>query len=238
MTDVCQLLKETRASRGLSLEEVAQKTYIKAYYLEALEEGLLDRLPAPVHTFGYIRLYAKLLGLDGGALVAQFQQQKGLNSNSHGQNSQGNGRGSGPLTEWAAGFMAHRPGSNGQAAPQSNGSNSSATGYELGLGAVSPVGNADVSGKPLPQGLAPLEASNGHSQLMPAFEPADQRPSQQAQQLLAAAERDARQLVRGAESYADDVLSTLELEVDKALQIIRNGRQFLEMRRQNGSTGN
>jgi cell division septum initiation protein DivIVA len=73
---------------------------------------------------------------------------------------------------------------------------------------------------------------------MPAFEPADQRPSQQAQQLLAAAERDARQLVRGAESYADDVLSTLELEVDKALQIIRNGRQFLEMRRQNGSTGN
>jgi transcriptional regulator with XRE-family HTH domain len=76
MNDVCQLLKETRLDKGLTLEEVAQRTYIKLHYLEALEEGRLEKLPAMVHTYGYIRQYAKLLGLDGGSLVAQFQQQE------------------------------------------------------------------------------------------------------------------------------------------------------------------
>lgn len=76
MNDVCQLLKETRLDKGLTLDEVAQRTYIKLHYLEALEEGRLEKLPAMVHTYGYIRQYAKLLGLDGGSLVAQFQQQE------------------------------------------------------------------------------------------------------------------------------------------------------------------
>lgn len=76
MTDISRLLKDTRLRHGLSLEEVAQRTYIKLPYLEALEEGTVERLPAPVYTYGYIRQYAKLLGLDGGALVAQFQQRE------------------------------------------------------------------------------------------------------------------------------------------------------------------
>lgn len=76
MSDVCLLLKEARESSGLSLEEVAQRTYIKLPYLEALEEGQLERLPAPVYTYGYIRQVAKVLGLDGGALVQRFQEQE------------------------------------------------------------------------------------------------------------------------------------------------------------------
>src|SRR5690606_3386217 len=74
MTEICLLLKETRQKYGLSLEDVAQRTYIKLPYLEALEEGRMEALPAPVYTYGYIRQYAKLLGLDGGELVARFQQ--------------------------------------------------------------------------------------------------------------------------------------------------------------------
>ena len=56
---------------------MAQRTYIKLPYLEALEEGRMEALPAPVYTYGYIRQYAKLLGLDGGDLVARFQQHEG-----------------------------------------------------------------------------------------------------------------------------------------------------------------
>ena len=74
MTDLSLLLKETRQRYGLTLEDVAQRTYIKLPYLEALEDGRMDALPAPVYTYGYIRQYAKLLGLDGGELVARFQQ--------------------------------------------------------------------------------------------------------------------------------------------------------------------
>ena len=52
MSDICLLLKETRQSQGLTLEDVAQKTYIKLPYLQALEEGAIEALPAPVYTYG------------------------------------------------------------------------------------------------------------------------------------------------------------------------------------------
>lgn len=76
---VSQILKETRQQQGLTLEEVAQQTYIKLPYLIALEEEQYDKLPAPVYTYGYIRQYAKLLKLDGAELVSQYQAQQGVN---------------------------------------------------------------------------------------------------------------------------------------------------------------
>lgn len=213
MTDVCQLLKETRLARGMSLEEVAQKTYIKLNYLEALEEGRLELLPAPVHTFGYIRLYAKLLGLDGGALVAQFQQQQGVSLMGSGKNT-----GSGPFTSYRGGN------GNGNGNGHRNGGNGHST---------APV-NAEIVRETPP----PLSPARGPSlnQLFGAT-PEPVAPvsfaaeAAQARQIVADAEHQARQLVSGAEAYADDVLSKLEREVETALQIIRNGRSFLASRR-------
>lgn len=234
MTDVCQLLKETRLSRGLSLEEVAQRTYIKLYYLEALEEAWLDKLPAPVHTFGYIRLYAKLLGLDGGALVAQFQQQKGINTMSNSGRLDGAVRPGAPIVAETNGYAAYKPngtGANGTPEPvrestpingrpvNGNGTN----GRGLSLNQL--LGNA-------------TRASNGDSTPGAGWDGAEvARLEADARQKLAHAERQAEQLVRGAESYADDVLATLEAEIEKTLQIVRNGRQFLQLRRQPGTPG-
>jgi hypothetical protein len=216
MTDVCQLLKETRLARGMSLEEVAQKTYIKLNYLEALEEGRLELLPAPVHTFGYIRLYAKLLGLDGGALVAQFQQQQGVSLMGSGKSI-----GSGPFTSYRGGNgngngNGHRNGNgNGHAAPP-----------------VQPVQPEVVREAPP---LAPARGPSLNQLFGAAREAAPQESyaadAAQARQIVADAEHQARQLVSGAEAYADDVLSKLEREVENALQIIRNGRSFLASRR-------
>lgn len=83
-----------------------------------------------------------------------------------------------------------------------------------------------------------LSALKGHGAARGGEEPVDVRQArQQAQQILSGAERDAREMIQGAERYADDVLSQLEGEVGKALQIIRNGRQFLQSRRHGGPTG-
>jgi len=214
MTDVCQLLKETRLARGMSLEEVAQKTYIKVNYLEALEEGRLELLPAPVHTFGYIRLYAKLLGLDGGALVAQFQQQQGVSLMGNGK-----GTGSGPFTSYRGG--------NG------NGNGHHANGHTNGNGHA-PVHPEIVPEAPVPARGLSLNQLLGGAAARPEPSPAE---AAQARQTLADAEQQARQLVQGAEAYADDVLSKLEREVETALQIIRNGRSFLASRRDDQAPG-
>ncbi|HEY9900125.1 MAG TPA: helix-turn-helix domain-containing protein [Pantanalinema sp.] len=77
MSSVSQTLRQTREAKGITLEEVAQRTYIKLPYLVALEEGDIAKLPAPVYIHGYIRQYAKLLGLNGSDLVLQYQQDAG-----------------------------------------------------------------------------------------------------------------------------------------------------------------
>lgn len=75
MPIVSQLLRQTREQKGISLEQVASSTYIKLPYLEALEADRTEGLPAPVYVHGYIRQYAKLLGLDGSELVLRYQQE-------------------------------------------------------------------------------------------------------------------------------------------------------------------
>ena len=59
-----ELLRETRLSRAYTLEEVERDTRINSVYLEALEHGRYELLPAPVYTRGFVRSYARHLGLD------------------------------------------------------------------------------------------------------------------------------------------------------------------------------
>lgn len=67
-------LQSVRLQRGLSLEEIAARTFIKLHYLQALEDSLYDRLPAPVYTSGYIRQYARVLGLEDAPLIQRYHQ--------------------------------------------------------------------------------------------------------------------------------------------------------------------
>lgn len=79
---VGQILKYYRELKGLSLEEVSKRTYIKLKYLNSLEENLQDIMPAPVYVYSYIKHYAKLLGLEGGELVKLYQKQCNINDSS------------------------------------------------------------------------------------------------------------------------------------------------------------
>ena len=76
MTTIAQVLRQTRETMGLTLDEVASRTYIKLPYLEALEEDRIDTILAPVFVQGYIRQVARLLGLDGKDLVRRYQLEE------------------------------------------------------------------------------------------------------------------------------------------------------------------
>ncbi len=57
-------LRSERLRRGFSYAEVERDTHINRLYLEALEDEHYDVLPAPVYTRGFVKLYARMLGID------------------------------------------------------------------------------------------------------------------------------------------------------------------------------
>src|ERR1700693_6374024 len=67
-----ELLAARRGERGLTIEQAAAATRIRAHYLSALESNELERLAAPVYAKGHLRTYARFLGLDPEPLVAML----------------------------------------------------------------------------------------------------------------------------------------------------------------------
>jgi cytoskeleton protein RodZ len=58
------ILRSAREASNLSLEHVADITRVRRSYLEAFETGALDLMPARPFAIGYVKAYAKALGLD------------------------------------------------------------------------------------------------------------------------------------------------------------------------------
>jgi cytoskeleton protein RodZ len=65
-------LKRERELRKISLREVSEATKIGLRYLEALEGNRFEQLPGGVFNKGFIRAYAKFIGLDGEALINTY----------------------------------------------------------------------------------------------------------------------------------------------------------------------
>jgi cytoskeletal protein RodZ len=70
-----QILRAARQERGLSLDDAERGTRIRREFLEALEADDYERLPPPVYTRGFIRSYARWLGLDPDQVVSLFPQR-------------------------------------------------------------------------------------------------------------------------------------------------------------------
>jgi transcriptional regulator with XRE-family HTH domain len=76
-----ELLRRAREARGLALDAVADATRIAPRHLEALERSDLDALPAGPFGKGYVRSYAKLLGIDPEPILEDYrvrERQRGL----------------------------------------------------------------------------------------------------------------------------------------------------------------
>jgi cytoskeleton protein RodZ len=65
-------LSQARAEKGISLEEIAAKTFIPLRLLTAIEAGKLELLPEPIFVQGFIRRFAAEVGLDGPTLAKEF----------------------------------------------------------------------------------------------------------------------------------------------------------------------
>ena len=65
-------LRRERLIREVSLEEISAATKISVRLLSALEASDISRLPAPVYSRGFIRAYARHLGLDPDEMVNAY----------------------------------------------------------------------------------------------------------------------------------------------------------------------
>src|SRR3954466_9687318 len=72
MASFGERIKREREMRGVSLEEIAESTKIGKRNLEALETEDFDKLPGGIFNKGFVRAYAKYLGLDEDQAVTDF----------------------------------------------------------------------------------------------------------------------------------------------------------------------
>jgi transcriptional regulator with XRE-family HTH domain len=64
-----------RQQKGYSIEYVANKLHLRARVIELIEQGGFDLLPEPVFVKGYLRAYAKLLGISPDPFLSIFNAQ-------------------------------------------------------------------------------------------------------------------------------------------------------------------
>lgn len=69
-----KVLQEAREDMGASLEDVVNETKIRRKYIDALENNQFEVLPGKVYVRGFLRSYARFLGLDGKDLVSQYDE--------------------------------------------------------------------------------------------------------------------------------------------------------------------
>jgi cytoskeleton protein RodZ len=70
-------LRAARLDRGLDLERIAAQIKVRPALVDALEAGRYEELPAPVFVSGYIRNYARQVGLDSEPLIAAYHSAQG-----------------------------------------------------------------------------------------------------------------------------------------------------------------
>ena len=74
-------LKKLRSEKRMSISEASRFTRIQQAYLECLEEGLWEKLPADVYVKGFLRSYADFLGVDEKILIRLYEREKEIKQN-------------------------------------------------------------------------------------------------------------------------------------------------------------
>jgi cytoskeleton protein RodZ len=69
------LLTEARERLGLSQEEVADQLYLTTSFIKHIDDGEFSRIPKPAFIKGYLRSYARVVGLSGDEIVALYDAE-------------------------------------------------------------------------------------------------------------------------------------------------------------------
>jgi cytoskeleton protein RodZ len=73
LADIGMAIAEERKRQGLTLYEVSRRLRIPKSNLIYIEAGDLEKLPAITYVIGYVRAYARLLGLDNDKFCADLK---------------------------------------------------------------------------------------------------------------------------------------------------------------------
>jgi cytoskeletal protein RodZ len=163
-------LQQAREQRGLTLVQISERTKIRVPVLRAIERDDFKQLPGGVIARGFVRLFAREVGLDENAIGARFTAQleptgvdpSGEGSPGHGgaDAAHGSGRVTGTSSGRAVGFalaalaliaVAYFVSRPGPAAP----SGANAGGQPAASAGPVAVGTSSASGSDAPPGTTP-----------------------------------------------------------------------------------
>jgi len=74
-TPLGERFRAAREARGLSLSDVSEQVRIRSVYLAAIEEEQWKAIGAAVYVRGFLRTYARFLGLDPEEIVQAFNRE-------------------------------------------------------------------------------------------------------------------------------------------------------------------
>ena len=66
-------LRNERELRGITLEDISARTKVNVRFLEAIEHDDLSALPAKAFAKGFLRSYARVVGLDEDLVLTNFE---------------------------------------------------------------------------------------------------------------------------------------------------------------------
>ncbi len=75
MQKVSDLLKDKREEKNLTLDEISGAIKIKREFLEAIEKGDFSKLPSESHAQGFVKNYAKYLGIPMNQALPLFRRE-------------------------------------------------------------------------------------------------------------------------------------------------------------------
>jgi len=74
MKEVGNLLKESREGQGIDIRQAAKELKVRCEYLRILESGDVSSVSKEIYIIGYLRTYAKWLGLNSNEVVNRFKE--------------------------------------------------------------------------------------------------------------------------------------------------------------------
>jgi len=67
-------LASLRRNKGISLEEIAERTKLRVTTLKAIEDGDFDALPGGIYNISYLRQFAREIGADESFVIQLYRQ--------------------------------------------------------------------------------------------------------------------------------------------------------------------
>lgn len=74
-------LKKLRTDFRMSLSEISKATRIQVKYLEYIENGQYEKLPADVYVRGFLRSYARHLNMNEQAFIRLYERERNIQDN-------------------------------------------------------------------------------------------------------------------------------------------------------------